>query len=228
MRRYLVLAPIEVSTYWKDSAVQRERCNEEIQTNKDDQKARPHHKTTTTKQAFRDNPHCRKHSNVILRRLTSAVVKVGHSGCKTKEIRGTLEPRQSKNENKWIRGPTIISAWALILLSNDSEKAHCQPTPSLVWPGSEGKNKKHQDGENEFMSCGEPSPHRPGSTRKRVEPKPPRRSVPQMDFAERRAQVRNNLHYSDVSSSKSDDIPGPSEIEQEGNIWRDDQPGRVT
>ena len=74
----------------------------EIRRSGDDQKARPHHKTTTTKQAFRNNPHRRNYSSIMLRRLTSAVVKVGHSGCKTKEIRRVLvlKPRQSKNENK--------------------------------------------------------------------------------------------------------------------------------
>ena len=60
------------------------------------------------------------------------------------------------------------------------------------------------------MSRAEPSPRRPGSTRKRVEPTPPKHSVPRTDFAERRAQVRNNPHYSDASSTESDDMPGPS------------------
>ena len=96
----------------------------EIRTSRDDQKTRPHRKTTTTKQAFRNNPHRRNYSSIMLRRLTSAGAKVGHSGCKTKEIRKALKPRQSKDENKWIGGPTIISAWALILLSNDAKKAH--------------------------------------------------------------------------------------------------------
>ena len=43
-----------------------------------------------------------------------------------------------------------------------------------------------------------------------MEPTPPRRSVLRTTFAERRAQVRNDPHYSDVPSSESDNIPRPS------------------
>ena len=146
----------------------------------------------------------------MLRRLTIVAVRVCHDGCKTREISRVLKPRQSANKNKWIGRPTIISAWALILLSSDTEKAHCQPTTSYVWPEPTGKSRKHRDGENELMDHGEPSPRRRANARKRVEPTPPRHSVPRTLFAERRAQVREGHHCSDVSSSESDNLPEPS------------------
>ena len=60
------------------------------------------------------------------------------------------------------------------------------------------------------MDHGEPSPRRQASARKRAEPTPPRRSVSRTSFAECRSQVRDGHHYSDASSSESDNIPEPS------------------